>query len=166
MSIAEAFIGELKHECETTRRVLAAVPNTDLGWKPHPKSMSIGALAGHIAEVPGWVGVTVNAPELDMGTTDYTPKEPKNVAETLALFDKGTAEAIAALTGKPDADFLVPWSLKSGSKTYFTMPRVQVLRGFVLSHLIHHRGQMTVYLRLRNVPVPSVYGPSADFPEM
>jgi uncharacterized damage-inducible protein DinB len=155
------LLPEFDHEVGVTRRVLERVPEDKFGWKPHPKSMSLGELAAHVATIPFWGVPTLNQPELDLGGQNLnTP--PLSRADLLAHFDKNVAETRAALVGKTDAEMMVVWSLKNNGEKMFTMPRVSVWRGFVLNHLIHHRAQLGVYLRLNDVPLPAVYGPSAD----
>ena len=148
-----------------TRRVLERVPDTQFTWKPHDKSMTLGRLAEHLAELPLWARVSIVDSGIDMATgrpEGYVPLSTR--AAVLEMFDKNLADARAALTGRTDAELLAPWTLKSQGKEVFTMPKAVVLRSFVMNHMIHHRGQMSVYLRLQNVPVPSMYGPSADEP--
>jgi uncharacterized damage-inducible protein DinB len=161
MAINEALLPEYDQEIAATRSLLERVPAKDAGWKPHPKSMPLGALAVHVAMLPSWVAATMTMTELDFSTSPPPPPFT-TVEELLASFDKSAAEGRAAIAKAADADFAVPWSLKGGGQTYFTLPRAAVLRSFVLSHLIHHRAQLGVYLRLLDVPVPGLYGPSAD----
>jgi uncharacterized damage-inducible protein DinB len=163
MSIAESLLPEFDREMGITRRVLERVPDGQFAWKPHEKSMTLGRLAEHLAELPMWARVTIVDSGIDMSTgrpAGYVP--PSTRAGVLEMFDKNVAEARAAVNGRTDAELMAPWTLKALGKVVFTMPKAIVLRGFVMNHLIHHRGQMTVYLRLQNVPVPSMYGPSAD----
>jgi uncharacterized damage-inducible protein DinB len=165
MSIAQTLLPEFDREMANTRGLLEAVPEADAGWKPHPKSYSLGELAAHIATLPLWGKLVLQDPELDLG-------EPANasiaqvpfttVAALLDRFDRQVREARSALASMSDAEMGVTWSLKNRGMAVFSLPRAAVLRGFILSHLIHHRGQLTVYLRLRDVPLPSLYGPTAD----
>lgn len=163
MAIIDALLPEFDQEMATTRRVLERVPDDKLGWKPHQKSWSMGQLASHIANMIGWADVTMNATEFDV--MSVTPEQANQVAksrtELLSWFDANVVKARAALT-KSDAEYFVPWSLKAGAKVQFTMPRAVCVRSFVMNHVIHHRGQLSVYLRLNDIPVPSIYGPSAD----
>ena len=161
MAFIDALLPEFDHEMGTTRRLLERVPDGCLGWKPHQKSMSLGRLATHIAEISQWGDLTLNQTEYDM-SGPYTPREEASTAAILALFDKSVASFRATLASKGDAELMVPWTFKAGGKVMFTMPRVAVLRSMVFSHLVHHRGQLSVYLRLQNVPLPAIYGPSAD----
>ena len=161
MAIADALVPEFDHEMTTTRKLLERVPEDKFDWKPHAKSFSLGALATHLATLPVWGAETLNKSEIDVGG-DRPPSSPPSKAELLANFDKNVAATRAALTGKTDAELMGVWSLKRGGHTLFTMPKTVVWRSFVLNHLVHHRGQLSVYLRLLDVPVPSIYGPSAD----
>jgi uncharacterized damage-inducible protein DinB len=161
MAIADALLPEYDHEVATTRRLLERVPDAKFDWKPHQKSMSLGELASHLATMLSWGSMTLNAPEFDL-TGDHAPVVLHSRADLLASFDKEAAAARAALAGKSDAEMMAPWSLKREGKPLFTMPRAAVLRSFVMNHMVHHRGQLSVYLRLNDVPVPSMYGPSAD----
>jgi len=161
VSLVDTLVPEFDHEIGVTRRVLERVPEDKFGWKPHAKSMSLGELATHVATIPFWGVPTLNQPELDLGGQNQnTPASSR--ADLLARFDKNTAETRAALVGKTDAEMMVVWSLKNNGEKLFTMPRVAVWRSFVLNHLIHHRAQLGVYLRLNDVAVPASYGPSAD----
>lgn len=165
MSISQALLGELDHELVGTRKVLERVPEAKLAWTPHPKSSPMGRLASHLSDVAGWGIHAMETEELDIapaGGPAYTPPEFKTVREILANFDAKNARMRALFEKAPDAAFMVPWSLKMGGKTMFTMPRIAVVRSMIFNHAIHHRAQLTVYLRLCDVPVPSLYGPSAD----
>jgi len=162
MSIAQALLPEFDHEMATTRRCLERVPEDQLSYKPDPKSMSLGRLAGHVAEMPGWGSVTVNSDVLDFSTGEWKPMEMTSREQILSAFDKIVTEARAAIAGASDEHLMKPWSLKNGETTLLTMPRVAVLRTFVMNHTIHHRGQLSVYLRSVGAKVPSIYGPSAD----
>ena len=153
---------ELEFEAATTRKCLERIPETTFDWKPHEKSMSMKSLAAHIAEMVGWVKDTMEKPEIDFSTMDYKPFEPKTTTELVGLLDKNLAEATASLQNVSDDVFTQNWKMRNGEKVYFDMPRIQVLRGFVFKHLVHHRGQLSVYLRLNDILVPEIYGPSAD----
>jgi uncharacterized damage-inducible protein DinB len=148
-----------------TRKTLERVPDGKFDWKPHAKSFSMGALAGHVAFIPHWARMTIEMPQFDVNPASgqaARPAEIRTRADVLAYFDKGVSEARAALAGASDQNLLAPWSLLSGGKTIFTMPRIAVLRTMIMNHLIHHRAQLCVYLRLNDIPVPALYGPSAD----
>lgn len=163
MTMAELLLPEFDHEMRTTRAVLERTPAQDAAWRPHPKSTSLGDLALHIATIPSWMAPTLTQPELDLAPKPGTaPQRFESVEKLLESFDENVKDARAALVKARDADFAVPWTLKAGGKVIFTQPRGAVLRSFILSHMVHHRGQLTVYLRLRDVPLPSVYGPTAD----
>ena len=161
MTMADALLPEFDHEMATTRKVLERVPDGRFAWKPHDKSMTLGRLAGHLAEIPGWVKETLTKDSVDIGG-EFTPDIPTTRAEVLAKFDKVLAVARPLLAGVADAQLMTPWSLKNKGEVILSMPKAAVLRSFVFSHLIHHRGQMCVYLRLNEVKVPAIYGPSAD----
>jgi uncharacterized damage-inducible protein DinB len=161
MSIADALLPEFDHEMAVTRKLLERVPEDKFEWKPHLKSMSLAALATHVATIPFWGVPTLTQSELDLGAQNQNTAATSR-ADLLARFDKNVADTRAALVGRSDAEMMVIWSLKHNGQKLFTMPRAAVWRGFVLNHVIHHRGQLSVYLRLNDVPVPAMYGPSAD----
>ncbi|MFN2444959.1 MAG: DinB family protein [Vicinamibacterales bacterium] len=165
MSLAESLLPEFDHEMGVTRRALERVPDGHFGWAPHEKSMTLGRLAEHLAEMPQWCSVTLKQDRLDTSSGRPAGYEtPATRDAVLAMFHKNLTEARAALAGRTDAELMAPWTLAAQGKEIFTMPKVAVLRGFVMNHMIHHRGQLSVYLRLQGVPVPSMYGPSADEP--
>jgi uncharacterized damage-inducible protein DinB len=161
MKISDALLPEFDMEMANTRRTLERVPDDKWGWKPHEKSGTAGWLAGHISHLPAWATMTIQTEELDIQPGFKLP-EVHNSVELLANFDKNVAEARAALAGVTDERLMLPWSLKVQGKVTFTMPRVAVLRSMIFNHIVHHRGQLTVYLRLNDLPVPALYGPSAD----
>jgi uncharacterized damage-inducible protein DinB len=159
MSISQSFLPEFDQEMATTRRLLERVPSDKGTWKPHEKSFSLGHLAQLVARMPGWNTLAMKATELDLATaTGYSYEKTEAL---LAEFDKHVKEARAALAAAKDEDLMVPWSLKLGDRVLMTLPRVAVVRQNI-NHLIHHRGQLSVYLRLVDVPLPSIYGPTAD----
>jgi uncharacterized damage-inducible protein DinB len=163
--IRDAILSEFDHEMISTRQTLDRVPEGKGDWAPHEKSMKMGRLAGHVAELSGWAATIVGQDSLDFRAAGAPPMSPTVMTshkQLLEVFDKKTAEARAAIAGASDETLLGPWTLLSGGQTIFTMPRVAVLRSFVMDHIVHHRAQLGVYLRLNNIPVPSVYGPSAD----
>ena len=161
MPIADALLPEFDREMTTTRKLLERVPEEKFAWKPHARSMSLAELATHVAMLPRWGAITVNQTEFD--TSDpHNPGPAASRADLLARFDANVADTRAALTGKSDAEMMATWSLKRQGQTLFTMPRTVVWRTFFMNHLVHHRGQLSVYLRLNDVPVPAMYGPSAD----
>lgn len=165
-NIALALIAELEHESKTTRTCLERVPADKFDWTPHEKSMTFGRLASHIAEMVGWTGPTLQYPELDFAKMDYKPFEPKTSEELLEYFDKNVAEAVDVLRNTTDDIFMENWTMRNGETVYFTLPKVAVMRSFVMNHIVHHRGQLSVYLRLSDIAVPSIYGPSADEGQM
>ena len=165
MTISESLLPEFDQEMANTRRVLERVPAAKFSWKPHPKSSEMGALAAHIANMADWAGLTIEQDSFDYAPPDAPPYEtPKfsSTDELLASFDKSVANARTALAAADDTKLSAPWSLMAGGKTVMTMPRVAVIRSFVMNHTIHHRAQLEVYLRLNDIPLPAIYGPSAD----
>jgi uncharacterized damage-inducible protein DinB len=159
MTIGESLLPEFDQEMASTRRLLERVPGDQGRWKPHPKSFPLGHLAQLVAWMPGWIGNALRETSLDLaGAPGYTYETTETL---LALFDKNVKESRAALAVAKDADFGVTWSLKRGDQVFFSAPRAAIVRN-TISHLIHHRGQLTVYLRLRDVPLPPIYGPTAD----
>ena len=162
MSIAQGLLAEFDAEMASTRRMLERLPEDKLEWKPDPKSMSMGRLAAHVAEMPGWGALTLTTDELDFAKREYKPAIAGSRAEALQILEKNASAARAAIEKATDADFMKSWTLKSGDQVFFMMPKIAVIRGMVMNHTIHHRGQLTVYYRLTGVPVPALYGPSAD----
>jgi uncharacterized damage-inducible protein DinB len=165
MTISETLLPEFDQEMASTRRTLERVPDDKFTWKPHPKSSAMGPLAQHTATMVGWVTDTIEKDSYDVAPPGGSPYQPPAIttrAELLATFDEGVAKARAALAGASDEHLLKPWSLLNGGKPMMTMPRVTVIRSFVMNHTIHHRAQLGVYLRLNEIAVPSIYGPSAD----
>lgn len=164
MGLSQALLPEFDHETHTTRRVLERVPEDRLDWQPHPKSMSLGKLASHLGNLLHWGKVTVEQDSFDVAPQGEPLRmdAPKTKQEILDLFDRNAAIAREAIAAATDEQWHRPWSLLQTGNTIFTQPKIGVLRGMVLNHMIHHRGQLTVYLRLNDVPVPAVYGPSAD----
>lgn len=165
MSIAELLVPEFDQEMASTRKTLERVPDDKLEWKAHPKSNSIVWVARHLAEIPGWTALTLNSPSLDLnppGGEPYKPSTASSRDEILALFDKNVATAREALQGASDATFDEPWSLLSGGQVIFTMPKYSVMRTMILNHIVHHRAHLLVYLRMNDIPVPGMYGPSGD----
>lgn len=165
-AIGSALAAEMAEEAKTARTCLERVPADKFKWQPHERSMEMGRLASHIAEMFQWTGSTLEHDVLDFATMDYKAFEPKTTEELLEFFDKGVGEAIEALKNAPDEAFIRDWTMRNGEQVYFTMPKVAVMRTFVMNHIIHHRGQLSVYLRLNDIPVPSIYGPSADEGQM
>jgi Uncharacterized protein conserved in bacteria len=160
-NLSKAILPEFDQEMANTRKSLERVPEDKLGFKPHEKSMTLGGLATHLATINQWAEAILGQDTFDVSTAPR-PTELTSRAGLLETFDQNTAAARMAIAGSTDADFMKPWTLKSGSNTIFTLPRVAVVRSFIMNHGIHHRAQLGVYLRLNDVPVPSIYGPSAD----
>ena len=161
MALVDHLLPEFDHEMATTRMLLTRVPDDRLAWKPHAKSYSLGQLAQHVANIPFWGQVTIEQTELDLML--YPPlAELGSQAAILELFTRTSDAARKALVGRTDGELMAPWSLKRGDDTVFTMPKATVWRSFVMNHLVHHRGQLSVYLRQQDVPLPAMYGPSAD----
>jgi len=161
MDTVSLLLMELEKESEATRRLLELLPEDKLAWKPHPKSMTVGQLAMHVAMIPGAIASVVRADSFDV-STDMRPPQPETRAQAIEAFEKSKAEADDIL-GQFDDDALEKmWAAKKGSRTVTMLPRGAVIRFILLNHLIHHRGQLSVYLRLLDVPLPSIYGPSAD----
>jgi len=163
----ETYLPEFEQEMLTTRAILARVPGARAEWRPHSKSRPLGELAQHIANLVGFGELIVTATERDVhppGGAPVVSEEFTSPEALLASFDRNVAATRAALQRTSEADLAVSWSLKRQGVAFFTLPRWAVLRSFLLSHLIHHRGQLSVYLRLLDVPLPSVYGPTADEP--
>lgn len=164
MTIKDSLLPEYDREMGTTRKLLERIPEADLGWKPHQKSMSLGELATHLAEIPGWAGAILKMPVFDMAHAggDFAPKAPGSCAELLQKFDKTVADTRALIAATSDAEFMALWAFRKGGQEVFSAPRIVATKSFIVNHSIHHRGQLSVYLRLRNVPLPPIYGPSAD----
>jgi uncharacterized damage-inducible protein DinB len=165
MPLNQALLPEFDHEMANTRKTLERVPEDKFAWKPHEKSFSMVGLATHLATLPSWGALTIQRDSIDIAPEGEPPpkNEPaKSVEDLLERFDRNVATTRAALAGATDEDLLRTWTLLKGGKTIFSLPRVAALRSFVMNHNVHHRAQLGVYLRLNDVPVPSIYGPSAD----
>lgn len=165
MALSDAILPEFDHEMANTRKTLERVPDGKLQWQPHQKSYTMQKLASHLANVPAWTRVILVDDSIDLapknGPSFETP-QGSSAKEIVAMFDKNVAEARGIIAKTPDAEFMKPWSLLKGGNTILTMPKIAVLRSFAMNHNIHHRAQLGVYLRLNDVPVPAIYGPSAD----
>ena len=161
MRIVDSILSEFDLETATTRKVLERVPDDQLGWKPHAKSMSLGQLALHIAQVPGVIAGFVSTPTLAL-TGAFTQAAAVSTGQVLTALDGSVARVKEILGGMDDATATSTWTLTAGGKTLMSMPRVRIIRSLMLNHWYHHRGQLSVYLRELNVAVPSIYGPSAD----
>ncbi|MBI4266194.1 MAG: DinB family protein [Acidobacteria bacterium] len=164
MRIVDSILMELDQEAATTKRVLERVPGDRLTWKPHGKSMSLGQLALHVATTPGDVAGMLLSDEFEMTPEEFTslPPQPETLADIVRAHDEGRAKAKQILSGLDDAAATAMWTLKVGGAVAFSAPKIGIVRSIVLNHWYHHRGQLSVYLRLLDVPVPSIYGPSAD----
>ena len=164
MTLVEALLPEFDREMGLTRRLLARIPDGRSAWQPHPTSMTLGRLAEHLAELPQWALMTMTERRHEVVTTgrpvEHQPPATRDAV--VAKFDEHVAAGRAALVGKSDGELMAPWTLVDSGKELFTMPKTAVLRNFVLNHLVHHRGQLSVYLRMLGVPIPSIYGPSGE----
>jgi uncharacterized damage-inducible protein DinB len=167
LSISETFLPKFDHEMQVTRSCLANVPTDKMAWKPHPKSMTMGHLASHIADMVSWTDGIISDDEFDIAPPGKAPRQVKDAETTedlLAMFDKAVASAHDAIAGASDETLRGTWTFKYAGNVVVAMPRISNLHAFIVSHIIHHRGQLSVYLRLNDIPVPSIYGPSADSP--
>lgn len=158
----DALVAELLSEAGSTRRVLERVPEHRLAWRPHPRSMSLGQLAQHVATIPGGVAAMLDGDGIDAATVDFTQRPAASRAELLAAFEDSVARARGFLAGLDAKRLAAPWRMSRAGREIFTVPRAGAVRTLLLSHWIHHRAQLGVYLRLLDVPVPAVYGMSAD----
>jgi uncharacterized damage-inducible protein DinB len=161
MTFRDALLTEFDHEVGATRRVLERLPDDRLAWKPHARSWSMGGLATHLGNLPRWADAILNGTSFDLADAPPRLAERTSRADILAAFDEAAASARTWLD-KTDAELAAPWKLTRNGQEVFVVPRLAAFRSFVLNHLIHHRGQLTVYLRLNDVPVPAIYGASAD----
>jgi uncharacterized damage-inducible protein DinB len=165
MSLSESLLPEFDREMANTRKTLERVPDDKWDWKPHEKSTAMGGLATHLTNITLWAIFTIDNDSIDLapgGKPLPGAELVKSQAELLELFDNNAAKARAAIAGASDADLSKPWTLKANDKEIFTLPKIAVLRSFIMNHMIHHRAQLGVYLRLNDLPVPAIYGPSAD----
>ncbi|MDT4967703.1 MAG: hypothetical protein QOJ64_2440 [Acidobacteriota bacterium] len=165
MGLSTVLLPEFDHEMANTRKTLERIPEDKFDWKPHEKSMSLGRLATHLVTLPSWAVQTISQSSLDVapgGQPAPPPEQVNSQKDALERFDKNVSEARASIASAEDAQLLEPWSLLNDGKAIITLPRIAVLRSFVMNHNIHHRAQLGVYLRLNDIPVPSIYGPSAD----
>jgi uncharacterized damage-inducible protein DinB len=161
MPFSETLLPEFDEEIKNTRKLLECVPDGNFDYKPHPKSMTLGRLATHVAEIPSWTGYTLDLEVLEL-QPDFKPTLAASRAELLQILDKGAAEAREKIAAASDEDWGKIWTFKYAGKTVMSMPRSAVMRGTIMNHLIHHRAQLGVYLRLNEVAIPGMYGPSAD----
>ncbi len=165
MELRNGLMAEIKHEAASTRKILERVPLDKLTWKPHEKSMELGKIAKHVASIYSWISRAITTDELDFAKgRPPQPPDFKTTAELLAILDHNVNQALKDVETTSNETFMKPWSLREGEKVYMTMPKAAVVRNLALNHSVHHRGQLSVYLRLLNVPVPGMYGPTADEP--
>ncbi len=162
MTMNEGLIAELQMEAASTKKMLERVPIDKNDWKPHEKSMKLGRLASHVAELPGWIAMTMATDELDLSKMDYKPTIANSTEELVGILDSNVDKATTALKNAATEDFHKAWILRNGDNVFFTMPKIGVIRSMAYSHHYHHRGQLSVYLRLLDIPIPGMYGPSAD----
>ncbi|HYW49007.1 MAG TPA: DinB family protein [Gemmatimonadaceae bacterium] len=163
MSIAQTLLPEYDMEMDATRRVLALVPESQATWKPHEKSFSLGSLAMHLHNFPTWGMFTISRDSLDLTSPEASTRVPFTTTDALLTsFDQGVTACRSMLADTSDDAMHALWTLKHGERSLFSMPRIAVLRTSVFNHMVHHRGQMTVYLRMLDVPLPDIYGPTAD----
>jgi len=160
--LSQSFIAELKHEAASTKRILERVPEGKFDWKPHEKSMSLGRLASHVAELPGFLNSILTMDDVDFAKGHYKALHPKTPEELLSVFQQKLDEVVETLQNTSDEKMQASFTLRSGDHVIATVPRMVAVRSMALNHIIHHRGQIAVYLRLLDVPVPGMYGPSAD----
>ena len=162
MTYKESFLFEVKAEAEKTKKLLRIVPEKYFDWKPHEKSFSLSRLSSHVAELLGWISYILESDELDFAKMDYKPPVISENSDLITVLEENTGKAISALEKSNPEDFDKLWTMRSGEKVFFTKCKLEVMRDFALNHLYHHRGQLTVYLRLLNVPLPGLFGPTAD----
>ena len=162
MTIGQTLLQEFQQEAKATRKLLERVPLDKADWKPHEKSMPLARLASHVAETSLWIWHTIENDTLDLAVQPYEPIVPKTTAELLKFFDENNAKAEEFLSKTTDAEMMKNWTMKRGDEVFMSMPKAPVIRSFCMNHMYHHRGQLDVYLRLLNVPLPQIYGPTAD----
>ncbi|HUM96681.1 MAG TPA: DinB family protein [Chitinophagaceae bacterium] len=163
MAIKDALIAELTHEGNSTKKLLSRVPMDKADWKPHEKSMSLGDLAKHVADIPHWINSILNKDDFDF-QKHYKGFQVSSFEELMKLYQEKIDEALVQLANANDEEMMKPWIMRSGDHVIFEAPKVVAIRSVAMNHLIHHRGQLTVYLRLLNIAIPGMYGPSADEP--
>ena len=161
MALKDGLLMEFDHEMATTRKLLDRIPDDKLTWKPHEKSMTLGGLGTHLGNIPNWAGTILNEASFDLAGSPPNLQALTSRTAIVDAFDQAAGKTRAAMD-KTDGEYLSPWALKRGGQEMFSMPRVAAFRTFVLYHIVHHRGQLSVYLRLNNIPVPPIYGPTAD----
>jgi uncharacterized damage-inducible protein DinB len=163
MAINDGLLNELKQEAAATRKILERIPVDKFDWKPHEKSMTMKVLATHVADMFYWFMPTLEADELDFAK-GYDQPKPETTEELVGILDKNVAAAMEVLQNVDDATFMKDWTLRNGEEVYFTMSKIGTVRAMIMNHIVHHRGQLSVYLRMNDIPVPGLYGPSADEP--
>lgn len=169
MAIGESLLPEFDQETATTRKLLEVIPGDKLAWKPHERSMTLGQLASHLADLLGWSEVMIAQDAFDVAPPDQeapAPQEMRSRADILGTFDANAAKARELIASTSDEDFMKMWTLKKSGEALFSMPRIAIIRSMLMNHMVHHRAQLGVFLRLNDVPVPQSYGPTADFPDM
>lgn len=162
MTLNQALIGEFNHETKNSRRILERIQNDNFNWKPHAKSMTLKKLATHIADLPRWINISLDQSALDFSTHKQIQPDIQTVADLIDYFDAVKDKALSALEQATDEQLQAQFTLSNGGHVLFTMPKIAVMRYMVFNHIVHHRGQLSVYLRLLDIPVPGLYGPSAD----
>lgn len=155
-------MNELKYEGSQTKKLLERVPFDQFGWKPHERSMLLEKLAIHVAEIPRWASRILTATEFDFTKANYTAPEVNSTDDLVQLSETNIQNALNDFAATSEEDLMTPWTFRRGEHVIFTLPRVAAIRTLAMNHLVHHRGQLSVYLRLLNVPIPGMYGPSAD----
>ncbi len=162
MGVKDTILPDFDQEMAATRRVLERVPEPAMDWRPHPKSFSMGELATHLAQIPHWGTTILTRDDYDLASGGARAAACATVREVLETFDRHVSEVRRGLVDMADGQLLQPWTLRRGAQVVLSVPRIAAVRSFVIHHAIHHRGQLTVYLRLNDVPLPPVYGPTAD----
>lgn len=162
MPMIDAMVAEVEHEAASTRRLFERIPDDKLDFKPHEKSYSLGHLAGHLAEMFGWGGSVLTSDEFEWSESEYEPFVPATAAAALSRLDESVAAFKEAAEGVSDEALMQTWTMRSGDHVIMELPRASAIRASILNHFVHHRGQLTVYLRLLDVPLPPIYGPTAD----
>jgi len=162
MSLNQPLIAELQHEAISTRKSLERVKESIYDFQPHAKSMTLIKLSTHLAEIPSWLEPTIQFNEMDFAKMDYKPPVITNNKDLLDLFDNSLSMGVEALKKADDANLMATWTAKNNDVLVFAMPRIQVIRAMILNHIVHHRAQLGVFLRMNDIPLPSIYGPSAD----
>lgn len=162
MALNESLLKELQGEAAATRKMLERIPEDKYGWKPHEKSMTMGNLAAHLAENLGWAALIIDTDDFNFESSGYKPPEIKTKEELLKMFDDGLSKAVASFKNADDKRLNGNWIMRSNDKVYIDSPRTEVLRSFFFSHSAHHRGQLSVYMRINDIPLPQIYGPTAD----